>query len=89
MAATGAGVYGKAAFVQIGQALNGFLPLNEMPSFRQAEGDRAPASGAEMIVQVKKDPKDQKSAFLTRDIALPGQNLIYMPLNHYVGSANV
>ena len=29
----------KAAFVQIGQPLNGFLPLNEMPSFRQAEGD--------------------------------------------------
>jgi Rne/Rng family ribonuclease len=75
----------KAAFVQIGQPLNGFLPLNEMPSFRQAEGDKTPTSGAEIIVQVKKDPKDQKGAFLTRDISLPGQYLIYMPLNRYVG----
>ena len=71
--------------MQIGQPLNGFLPLNEMPSFRQAEGDKTPNSGAEIIVQVKKDPKDQKGAFLTRDISLPGQYLIYMPLNRYVG----
>ena len=74
-----------AAFVQIGQSLNGFLPLGEMESF-QTNGDNKPLhAGMVLIVQVKKDAKDQKGAFLTRDITLPGQYLIYMPLNRYVG----
>ena len=76
----------KAAFVQIGQPLNGFLPLAEMESFTRETDDGASlAAGAELMVQVKKDAKDQKGAFLTRDISLPGQYLILMPLNRYVG----
>ena len=74
-----------AAFVQIGQPLNGFLPLQEMDSFaKQADAGQL-AAGADVIVQVKKDAKDQKGAFLTRDISLPGQFVILMPLNRYVG----
>ncbi len=38
-----------------------------------------------MIVQVKKDARDQKGAYLSRDIALPGQYVVFMPLNRYVG----
>ena len=74
-----------AAFVQIGQPLNGFLPLTEMESFAQNAAETQPVAGQELIVQVKKDAKDQKGAFLTRDISLPGQYLLYMPLNRYVG----
>ncbi len=75
----------KAAFVSIGQPLNGFLPLGEMQSFHALQGDKPLVSGTDVIVQVKKDAKEQKGAYLTRDIALPGQTLIYMPLNHYIG----
>ncbi|HPS82016.1 MAG TPA: ribonuclease E/G, partial [Candidatus Limiplasma sp.] len=76
----------QAAFVQIGQPLNGFLPLTEMDSFTRQSGDTAVlAAGADVMVQVKKDAKDQKGAFLSRDISLPGQYLILMPLNRYVG----
>ena len=74
-----------AAFVQIGQPLNGFLPLTEMESFARQTGDRTPSAGEELIVQVRKDARDQKGAFLTRDLSLPGQYLILMPLNRYVG----
>lgn len=74
-----------AAFVQIGQPLNGFLPLTEMDSFREQAGEKPIPSGTELMVQVKKDAKDQKGPFLTRDISLPGQFLILMPLNRYVG----
>jgi len=74
-----------AAFVNIGQAQNGFLPLDEMESFTKINQAASLASGQELIFQIKKDAKDQKGAFLTRDIALPGQYLIYMPLNRYVG----
>jgi len=75
----------KAAFVKIGQPQNGFLPVDEMESFREQAGVRPLVSGTDLIVQVKKDARGEKGAFLTRDIALPGQTLIYMPLNRYVG----
>ncbi len=74
-----------AAFVNIGQPLNAFLPLDEMASFTENDGGKPLAAGAEIIVQVKKDPKDEKGAFITRDISIPGQYLLYMPLNRYVG----
>lgn len=75
----------KAAFVNIGQPQNGFLPLAEMESFQKQEAEKPLISGEDVIVQVKKDAKGEKGAFLTRDIALPGQTVIYMPLNRYVG----
>ena len=77
-----------AAFVSIGQPLNAFLPLDEMASFTENDGGKPLAAGEEIIVQVKKDPKDEKGAFVTRDISIPGQYLLYMPLNRYVGSAS-
>ncbi len=73
-----------AAFVKIGQPQNGFLPLTEQESFT-AMGPAALVTGQEALVQVKKDPVGEKGAFLTRDIALPGQYLLLLPMNRYVG----
>ena len=75
----------KAAFVRIGQPLNGFLPIKEAESFHQTMGKAPLMSGEEIIVQVKKAPKGGKGAFLTRDIALPGQYVLLMPCNRFVG----
>ncbi len=75
----------RAAFVRIGQPLNGFLPLKEAESYHQTMGSAPLMSGQEIIVQVKKDPKGGKGAFLTRDISLPGQNMLLMPCNRFVG----
>ena len=76
----------QAAFVQIGQPLNGFLPLEEMDSYQRQEAGAKPlVSGAEIIVQIKKAPHDQKGAYLTRDISLPSASIVFMPLNRYVG----
>ena len=75
----------KAAFVKIGQPKNGFLPLKESDSFHQTHGGASLMSGQEILVQVKKDPKGEKGAFLTRDIALPGQYILVMPQNRFVG----
>ncbi|HPJ02967.1 MAG TPA: ribonuclease E/G [Candidatus Limiplasma sp.] len=74
-----------AAFVKIGQPKAGFLPIKEMESFAKTSKGEALAAGAELIVQVKKDAKGDKGAFVSRDIALPGQYIIYMPLNRHVG----
>ena len=72
----------KAAFIDIGQARNGFLPLEErsatamLPSLQT--GDR-------VLVQVKREPQGDKGAFLTRDVTLCGQYVILMPMNRYIG----
>jgi len=74
-----------AAFVKIGQPLNGFLPLKEMESFVCSGSGKPLVTGQEVLVQVKKDAKGEKGAFLTRDIALPGVFAVWMPLNRHVG----
>ena len=72
----------KAAFVDIGQARNGFLPLEERSATamlpRLQTGDR-------VLVQVKREPQGEKGAFLTRDVTLCGQYVILMPMNRYIG----
>ncbi|MBE0601740.1 MAG: ribonuclease E/G [Firmicutes bacterium] len=75
----------EAAFVKIGHPKAGFLPLREMESYTANAKDPALAAGSEIVVQVKKDAKGDKGAFLSRDIAMPGQYLIYMPFNRHVG----
>ena len=72
----------KAAFVDIGQEKNGFLPLEERSRSLQLMPLR---DGQRVLVQVKKDAQGVKGAFLTRDISLCGEYVIVMPLNRYIG----
>ncbi len=72
-----------AAFVRIGQPSNGFLPIAEQDSF--AANAAALKTDAEEIVQVKKDAHGDKGAFLTCDVALAGEMLLYMPRNRHIG----
>lgn len=75
----------KAAFVKIGLKQNGFLPLKEAESYHLTSGNASLMSGQDLLVQVKKNPKGGKGAFLTRDIAFPGQYVLLMPCNRFVG----
>ena len=75
----------KAAFVKIGLKQNGFLPLKEAESYHQTCGNASLMSGQEILVQAKKAPKGGKGAFLTRDIAFPGQYVLLMPCNRFIG----
>lgn len=75
----------KAAFVKIGLHQNGFLPIKEQESFHQTQGNAPLMSGQAIIVQIKKDEKGSKGAFLTRDVALPGQYALLMPMNGFIG----
>ncbi len=75
----------KAAFVNIGRSLNGFLPIRESDSFHTLNGKAPLITGSDVIVQVRKDEKGGKGAFLTRDITLPGQYILLMPMSRFVG----
>lgn len=71
----------EAAFIDIGLDKKGFLPLE-----KEADGKVKPLqSGQEILVQVKKDPVKEKGAFLSQEISLPGQYLLYMPTRQWVG----
>ena len=71
----------QAAFVDIGQEKNGFLPLVErnMPDAEKLQ------SGMVVLVQVKKEAQGSKGAFLSRDITLCGEYALVMPLNRMIG----
>ena len=72
----------KAAFVDIGQEKNGFLPLEE----RTRSGDFPRLQpGARVPVQIRREAQGVKGAMLTRDLSLGGEALILMPMNRYVG----
>lgn len=72
----------KAAFVDVGDERNGFLPLQEMSRSAVLPPLR---SGMRVPVQIKKAAHGEKGAFLTRDITLCGMYVILMPMNRYVG----
>lgn len=72
----------KAAFVNIGQEKNGFLPLEE----RTQSGDFPKLQpGLRVPVQIRREAQGVKGAMLTRDLSLGGEALILMPMNRYVG----
>lgn len=76
-----------AAFVQIGQARNGFLPLRESEAYRAQNPNDADTlhAGSEVLVQVQKEAHGEKGAALTRDVALAGSYLLFLPNNRHVG----
>ena len=71
----------RAAFIDIGQEKNGFLPLEErnLPEAEKLQ------SGIAVLVQVRKEAQGSKGAFLSRDITLCGEYALVMPLNHMIG----
>lgn len=69
----------KAAFLNIGQEKNGFLPLDE------GGGPLPLQCGQEILVQIKKAAQGTKGAFLSRDVSLAGQYVLYLPLTDRVG----
>ena len=75
----------KVAFIKLGLPQNGFLPLREGESYHRTSPGAPLMSGQDVLVQVKKDPKRAKGAFLTRDISLPGQYVLLMPNNRFIG----
>lgn len=72
-----------AAFVEIGAARNGFLPLTE----KNCPQDVPLREGDAVTVQVVREAHGEKGAFLTRDICLTGQTVVLMPFGKSVGAS--
>ena len=71
-----------AAFVDIGQEKPGFLGLAEARSNGPREGERMTdyvSEGDAVVVQVQRDPSDDKGAKLTTHLGLTGRCLVLLP----------
>ena len=70
-----------AAFVNFGEAKNGFLPLKYVaPDLPGASGGKNKlAEGDSILVQIKKDHVSDKGAGMTTNISLAGCYLVLMP----------
>lgn len=74
----------EAAFVEIGMARQGFLPLRDARILARAGKNEAQISdcvreGESVLVQVTRDPVGEKGAQLSAAIALPGRFLVLTP----------
>ncbi len=81
----------QAAFVDIGEEKNGFLPLNDIhpeyytdPALRDKRPkdlriDQVLKRGQEVLVQVVKEATGNKGANMTTFLSLPGRFLVLMP----------
>ena len=77
----------RAAFVNIGPGHNAFLPLKESSSFHERQGNASPRTGDEIIVQVKRDAHGTKGALVSRDIVLPGQYVLLLPMSGFISAS--
>jgi ribonuclease G len=84
----------QAAFVNIGQKVNAFLPFSEISDPEHLDTDKTKkdnqievllSPGQEIIVQVIKEPFDNKGARVTTNLSIAGRFLVLIPKSKYVG----
>ena len=75
----------QAAFVDFGSKRHGFLPSSEInPNLFRSKDQRGPIQtvlqrGQSLVVQVTREPVDNKGAALSTNISLPGRFMVLMP----------
>ena len=86
----------QAAFINIGQGSNAFLPFSEIsdPELIAEKNEKSKNSkeidvllqpGQEIIVQVIKEPFDKKGARVTTELSLAGRFIVLIPKSKYIG----
>ena len=65
------------AFLDIGLDREAYLPLKNYSG--EDEGCSIPEVGEDLIVQVKREPIDEKGAKVTCRVTIPGRYLVYLP----------
>ena len=86
----------QAAFVNIGQEANAFLPFSEISDSEliaeknektkhSKEIDVLLQPGQEIIVQVIKEPFDKKGARVTTELSIAGRFIVLIPKSKYIG----
>ena len=86
----------QAAFVNIGQGANAFLPFSEISdseliaeknekSKNSKEINVLLQAGQEIVVQVIKEPFDKKGARVTTELSIAGRFIVLIPKSKYIG----
>ncbi|EDP75909.1 Rne/Rng family ribonuclease [Hydrogenivirga sp. 128-5-R1-1] len=74
------------AFVDIGIGKEAYLPLKayENTALEEDESCPLPEEGSEILVQMKREPIEDKGAKVTCRISIPGKFLVYLPTSKKV-----
>ena len=86
----------QAAFVNIGQDVNAFLPFSEISDSelivetnKKTQNSKEVGvllqPGQEIMVQVIKEPFDKKGARVTTDLSIAGRFIVLIPKSKYIG----
>ncbi len=68
-----------AAFVDYGKDKRGFIPLDDI---RRIYPNEKFKPHQKLVIQVQKDERGTKGAYLTTNIGLPGKYLVFMPISN-------
>ncbi|HLE09933.1 MAG: hypothetical protein A2504_02950 [Bdellovibrionales bacterium RIFOXYD12_FULL_39_22] len=68
-----------AAFVDYGKDKRGFIPLDDIRRIYPNEKVRP---HQKLVIQIQKDERGTKGAYLTTNIGLPGKYLVFMPISN-------
>jgi ribonuclease G len=71
-------------FVQLPFGRKGFLPKKEWDPFSSQRPMGSLQQGEILLLQVKREPVENKHAVLTRNIQIKGQAMIFLPYGNYV-----
>lgn len=76
----------EAAFVDLGLGKNAFLFIKDVAAWRPGKRiEQLLKRGQEILVQVKREPAQEKGARVTMRLSLPGRSVVYLPGRNQIG----
>ncbi len=66
-------------FIDIGLDKEAYLPYKKYNDSEYSESSCIPTVGADILVQVKREPEDDKGSKVSCKISLPGKYIVYLP----------
>jgi len=75
-------------FVDIGLDREAYLPYKKYENTSSEECSCKPTIGSDVLVQVKREPEDDKGPKVSCKISLPGKYLVYLPYDNTIHFSN-
>ncbi len=71
-------------FIDIGLEREAYLPYKKYNDSENGENSCLPSVGADILVQVKREPEDDKGPKVSCKISLPGKYIVYLPYDNTI-----
>ena len=75
-------------FVDIGLEREAYLPFKKYNESVNSENSCIPTVGSDILVQIKREPEDDKGPKVSCKISLPGKYVVYLPYDNNIHISN-